>query len=79
MSVNAPEKKKDTPNPYKEGMTDDEARNFDVLKASPKKWTDDEARNMATNPSGRLPPTKKQSAPPSRTQKRYGNSLPGSQ
>lgn len=38
-------------------MTPEEIANYRALKASPKKWTADEMRGMATNPSGRLLPT----------------------
>lgn len=44
------------PKDYKAGMDDIERNNFDVLKQSNKKWTDDEAGYLATNPSGRLHP-----------------------
>lgn len=37
-----------------EGMNQTETDNYNALKASPKGWSDDEARHMATNPSGRL-------------------------
>ena len=49
-----------SPGPYTKGMTDQEKKNFYVLRnqggQKNKSYSEKESREMATNPSGRLPP-----------------------
>lgn len=59
-------------------MDDIERNNYNVLKKSPKGWTEQEARYLATNPIGRLEddpwanrPAK--AAQPTRREVLYGN------
>ncbi len=40
----------------KAGMDETERANYDNYKKSDKKWTDEEAQYLATNPAGRLHP-----------------------